>query len=361
MTATVSADSTSDPKVAARQQGSEEPIDPGVAGRRRPSRNRVALRLLARRLLIAIPTIVLVSLGVFLVAGMSPFDPLTAHLGDRYQSATESQREAVREAYHLDQSWPSAWWDWCRNLMHGDLGWSATQSQPVADVIAARMPFTVGISLAALLAAAVISIILGAVIGMRRGGLVDRVCTGLAAVLAATPPFVVSLLLVSVFAVGLGAFPTSGARRPGDDYSVDGILTHAVLPFVALTVSMIPWLLLSMRAAVIDAVDSDAVRGARARGIGGIRLLRGHVAPMSVLPTLALLGTRLPELIAGAAIVETVFGWPGLAQALVDSAVALDFPLLASLAVGSAVLVLIGSALSDAAAVWIDPRIGLTA
>lgn len=112
---------------------------------------------------------------------------------------------------------------------------------------------------------------------------------------------------------------------------------------------------------MIDAVDSDAVRGARARGIGGIRLLRGHVAPMSVLPTLALLGTRLPELIAGAAIVETVFGWPGLAQALVDSAVALDFPLLASLAVGSAVLVLIGSALSDAAAVWIDPRIGLTA
>ena len=95
--------------------------------------------------------------------------------------------------------------------------------------------------------------------------------------------------------------------------------------------------------------------------IGGWALLRGHVAPVSVLPTLALLGTRLPELIAGAAIGETVFGWPGLAEALVESAVALDFSLLAALAVGSAALVLLGSALSDAAAVVIDPRIGLAA
>lgn len=118
---------------------------------------------------------------------------------------------------------------------------------------------------------------------------------------------------------------------------------------------MVPWLLLSMRAAVVEAVTSDAVRAARSRGLGGAALLRGHVAPVSVLPTLALLGTRLPELIAGAAIVETVFGWPGLAESLVDSAVALDFPLMATLAVGSAALVLVGSALSDAAAVWIDP------
>lgn len=328
---------------------------------RRPGRGARALRLLGRRLLLAVPTIGLVSLGIFALAAISPFDPLVAHLGDNYQSATPSQREAIRDAYQLDQNWLHAWWNWCGGVFTGDLGWSSTQSLPVADVLAQRLPFTFGLSLAALLAATVISVGLGAVIGMRRGGWLDRLCTAAAGGLAATPPFVVSLVLVSVFAVGLGAFPTSGARRPGDDYTLDGVLTHAVLPFIALTVSLIPWLLLSMRAAVVDAVDSDAVAGARARGIGGWRLLRGHVAPVSVLPTLALLGTRLPELIAGAAIVETVFGWPGLAEALVDSAVALDFPLMAALSVGSAALVLAGSALSDAAAVWIDPRIGLTA
>ncbi|MDF2585059.1 MAG: oppB, partial [Mycobacterium sp.] len=90
-------------------------------------------------------------------------------------------------------------------------------------------------------------------------------------------------------------------------------------------------------------------------------LLRGHVAPVSVLPTLALLGTRLPELIAGAAVVETVFGWPGMAAVLVESAAALDFPLLAALTVGAALAVLAGSALSDAAAMAIDPRVRIAA
>lgn len=328
---------------------------------RRASRWRAAGRLLLRRAGIAIPTIVLVSVAIFAAAAMSPFEPLAAYLGDRYQSATPDQREAVRAAYDLDQSWISAWWHWWTGLLHGDLGWSSTQSKPVAEVLAQRLPFTLVMAAGALLAAAVISIILGAIIGMRRGGWLDRVCAGLSTVLAATPPFVVSLVLVSVFAVGAGWFPTSGARRAGDDYTLGGLMQHGVLPFLALTVSMIPWLLLSMRAAVIEAVGSDAVTAARARGIGGWALLRGHVAPVSVLPMLALLGTRLPELIAGAAIVETVFGWPGLAEALVESAVALDFSLLAALAVGSAALVLLGSALSDAAAVVIDPRIGLAA
>ncbi|BDH57243.1 hypothetical protein MTP03_21820 [Tsukamurella sp. PLM1] len=91
----------------------------------------------------------------------------------------------------------------------------------------------------------------------------------------------------------------------------------------------------------------------------GGRLLRGHVLPVSVLPALALVGTRLPEVIAGAAVVEVVFGWPGVAAALVDSAAALDFPLFAALSLGAAAAVLLGSALSDAAAIWLDPRIEL--
>lgn len=354
-TAAIDADDLSRRERLRRERSRPEP------SRRGNSRARRAGRLLFRRTLLMIPTTILVSLGIFAVAAASPFDPLTAHLGDNYQSATPAQREAMAAAYDLDQHWLSAWWNWWGAVLRGDLGWSSTHGQSVGDVISQRLPFTAGMSLAALLSAAGVAVAGGALIGMRRGGLVDRACTALAAMLAATPPFVVSLVLVSIFAVTLGWFPTSGARRPGDDYSLDGLLTHAVLPYLALTVSMIPWLLLTMRAAVVDATASDAVRAARARGIDGWALLTGHVVPVSVLPTLALLGTRLPELIAGAAIVEAVFGWPGLAEALVDSAVALDFSLLAALAVGSAVLVLLGSALSDAAAVWVDPRVGLTA
>lgn len=318
---------------------------------------RAAARLLAVRTAIAVPLTAAISAAIFAVASLSPFDPLAAYLGSNYQFATPSQREAMRAAYGTDQSWYAAWWDWVGGLFRGDLGWSSTQSQPVTTVLAERLPFTLALSGAALLTATVLAVVLGCLAGMRRGGLIDRLLTGLSVTFAAVPPFVVSLALVVVVAVGLRWLPASGAAAPGADYTVEGVLRHGILPWIALTVSMIPWLLLTTRAAVAESVGSDAVRGARSRGVHGWALLRGHIAPVSVLPTLALLGTRLPELIAGAAIVETVFGWPGMAAVLVDSAAALDFPLLAALAVGAAAAVLAGSALSDAAAVAIDPRV----
>ena len=332
-----------------------------MVGYRRVASLTRAGRLLGIRTAIALPVTAAVSVAMFAVASLSPFDPLVAHLGANYQGATVSQREAVRAAYDTDRPWWQAWWDWVIGLLHGDLGWSSTQSQPVVTVLAERMPFTLALSGLALLTAAVVAVLLGGIAGMRRGGLIDRSCVRLSVLTAAVPPFVVSLALVAVFAVALRWLPASGARAPGDDYTVDGVVRHGILPLIALTVSQVPWLLLSMRSAVVEACASDAVRAARARGVHGWALLRGHIAPVSVLPTLALLGTRLPELIAGAAIVETVFGWPGMAAVLVDSAAALDFPLLAVLTVGSALAVLAGSALSDAAAVAIDPRIGLSA
>ena len=324
-------------------------------------RGRAAARLLAVRTAVAVPLTVAISAAMFAVASLSPFDPLAAYLGANYQFATESQRAAMRVAYDTEMPWYQAWWQWIGRLLHGDLGWSSTQSQPVSTVLAERMPFTLGLSGAALLTATVVAILLGCLAGMRRDGVLDRVCSGLSVALAAVPPFVVSLMLVIVVAVSLRWLPVSGAAAPGADYTPAGVVQHAILPWLALSVSMVPWLLLTTRAAVVECVDSDAVRGARSRGVHGWALLRGHIAPVSVLPTLALLGTRLPELIAGAAIVETVFGWPGMAAVLVESAAALDFPLLAALTVGAAAAVLAGSALSDAAAVAIDPRIAMVA
>lgn len=316
-------------------------------------------RLLAVRAAVAVPLLLLVSIALFALAALSPFDPLANLLGADYQSATQSQRDAARAAYGLDSPWWSLWWNWLRALVTGDLGWSTTEGRPTSEVLREGMPFTAGLSAAALALATVVALLLGAIAGMRRGGAVDRAVTAVATALAATPPFVTSLLLVAVFAVSLRALPTSGARTPGEPHSVTGLLTHSVLPLIALALSQVPWLLLSMRSAVVDAVRSDAVRGARARGAHGVVLLRGHVLPVSMLPTLALLGTRLPEVIAGAAVVEVVFGWPGVAAALVDSAAALDFPLFAALSLLAAAAVLVGSALSDAAAVWLDPRIEL--
>lgn len=324
----------------------------------RPVRRwRLMATVLSRRAAIAAPLLVVISAAIFAIAAASPFDPLAAYLGDAYPTATQSQRDAAHAAYVGDRSWIQAWWQWCQALLHGDLGWSSSQSQTVSHVLAERLPFTAGLSACALITSVIVAVILGSLAAMRPNSLLDRACVGLATVLASLPPFVLSLGLISLFAVGLRVFPTSGAGRPGDPYTVAGLVTHAMLPFVALTVSLIPWLLMTIHASVSDAVTSDSVRGARSRGINGLQLVRHHLLPISVLPTLALIGTRLSELIAGAAVIESVFGWPGLAGVFVESAVALDFPLLAALTVAAALLVLAGSALSDAVTVFIDPRV----
>ncbi|WP_231751029.1 ABC transporter permease, partial [Mycobacterium sp. NAZ190054] len=213
---------------------------------------------LAVRTAIAVPLTAAISAAIFAVASLSPFDPLAAYLGGNYQFATQSQRDAMRAAYDTDQPWYHAWWHWVGGLAGGDLGWSSTQSQPVLTVLAERMPFTLALSGAALLTATVLALLLGCLAGMRRGGPVDRLATGFSVTFAAVPPFVVSLALVVVVAVGLRWLPASGAAAPGADYTVDGVLRHGVLPWIALTVSMTPWLLLTTRAAVAASVDSDA-------------------------------------------------------------------------------------------------------
>lgn len=318
-------------------------------------------RMLWRRTITGTITLIAVSAGIFAVAAASPFDPLTAHLGQNYQSATIAQRHAAEAAYGLDQSWWSACWHWWVNLLHGDLGWSSTLHQPVTTVLAERLPFTIGLSAAALVAAVIISIAAGTRAGLRAATPTDKAVTGTATVLAATPPFVLSLLLVAVISVGAGWLPAAGAAAPGQGYTAAGLLEHGLLPWIALTVSQLPWLTLSTRSAVAAAASSDPVTAARARGIRGWPLLSEHIWPAAIIPTLALLGTRLPELVAGAAIVEAVFGWPGVADALVTSATALDFPLLATLSMTAAATVLIGSALSDVAVIALNPHAEVTA
>ena len=336
-------------------------LPPPPPPRARPSRRRRIGQLLLRRTGTSLITLLVVSAGIFAVAALSPIDPLTAHLGDSYQSASQTQRAAASAAYGLDQSWWQSWARWWINLLHADLGWSTTQHQPVSTVLAERLPFTIGLSAAALAASALISLALGTWAGLRAGRAPDRAVSGGVTVLAATPPFVLSLLLVAVFAVAGAWFPTAGAATPGLDVGGTDLLWHAVLPWTALTVSQLPWLTLTVRTAVADAAATDPVTAARARGISGRRLLIWHVWPAAIGPSLALLGTRLPEVIAGAAIVEAVFGWPGVADALVTAATGADFPLLATLAMTAAGFVLVGSALSDAAAVALDPQADLTA
>lgn len=319
-------------------------------------RSRIA-RLAARRLLLGVPLVLAVSLAAFALAAASPFDPLDSYLGGVGDGFTEAERAGLRRTLGLDQSWISAWWQWLSGLGSGDLGYSRTYHEPVAQVLADRLGWTALLGLAGSLVAVVVAVVLGAAAGLRPGGHVDRAVGAVAVLLQAVPPFIVALGAVLLLAVTLRLFPTSGLTDPGAAVTAGSALRHLALPALVLGLSQAPWLILGLREAIGRAAGTDAVRGAQARGLPRRVVDLGHTLPMAAGPFLALLGGRLPELLIGATVVEAVFAWPGLGDATVASARALDFPLLAVVTVLTVGIVLVGNLAADAAAVAVDPRI----
>lgn len=311
----------------------------------------------ARRITVAVPLLAAVSVGVFMLAAVSPFDPLTAYLGSSYQQASDATKQAMSEVYGLNQHWWDAWWQWVAGLVHGDLGVSHVYHQPVTTVIAERLPWTLLLSSTGLLLAIAIAVPFGVAAGTRPGCWCDRACRACGVGLQAIPPFVVALAAVAVFAVALPIAPVSGAYQPGEGPSLGQVAMHLPLPALALAVTQLPWLLLAVREAAAQTSASDAVRGARARGIDAATIRRRHILPVSLAPMVTIIGARLPELITGAVLVETVFAWPGLAAAVTDSAKALDFGLLAFLTVATTAVVLTGSLIADLSYTFLDPRV----
>ncbi|WP_462419075.1 ABC transporter permease [Kytococcus sp. Marseille-QA3725] len=318
-------------------------------------------RMTWRRAAWAVPVVVLVSLAVFALAAASPLDPLAAMLGDRYQRLTPEQRAEIGRAAGVDVPWWQAWWTWVGDLTQGDLGFSRVFRQPVLDVLTERIGWTLLLTVPAMALALLLGVLGGVAAGLHPRSWWGRAVSGTAMVLQALPPYVLAMVGVLLFAVTWGLLPSGGMGRPGEEVTATGFVRHAVLPVTVLALSQVPWLLLAARESVAETTASDAVRGARARGLSRRTIRRGHVLPPALVPVATLVGLRLPELVVGAVIVEEVFSWPGVASAMVDAALELDFPLLAALTVLTTVLVLLGSWAADALHLALDPRVEIDA
>ncbi|MBB0232358.1 ABC transporter permease [Streptomyces calidiresistens] len=315
-------------------------------------------RLVLRRLLAAVPVLAAVTLGVFAVAAASPFDPVNAYAGGDAVGASQQTLDQLRENLAVGGTFVEQWWTWLRSVAVGEFGHSQSLRQPVSQVIAERMVWSLVLCGTAFVLALVLGVVLGVLAARRPGGAVDRCVTPVAYLLEAAPPFWTGLLFMWLFAVQWGVLPAGGLTAPGEDtVTASGLLRHLALPALVLALSQLPWFLLYTRQGVADALHEDPVRAARARGLGERTVLLGHALRSGLLPVLTLIGTRVPELITGALLIETVFSWPGIASATVRSATALDFPLLAALTLLGALAVLAGNLLADLLYGLADPRV----
>ncbi|AXK37785.1 ABC transporter permease [Streptomyces armeniacus] len=315
-------------------------------------------RLTGRRLLAAVPVLAAVTFGVFALAAASPFDPVAQYAGTAGRSASQETLDELRANLALDGPFTERWWRWLSHAVTGDLGDSVSLRQPVAQVITERLGWSALLCSVAFVLAVLLGTGLGVAAARRQGGALDRCVTTLAYVLQAAPPFWTGLLAVWLFALQLDLLPAGGLTETGNDTVTAGaLLRHLVLPASVLALSQLPWFLLYVRQGVGDALREDAVRGARARGLRERTVLLGHALRSGLLPVLTLLGSRVPELITGALLIETVFSWPGIASATVEAATATDFPLLAALTVLATLAVLAGNLLADLLYGLADPRV----
>ncbi|CAM5242417.1 ABC transporter permease [Streptomyces hirsutus] len=318
-------------------------------------------RLVARRALLAVPVLLVVTFGVFAIAAASPFDPVKAYAGTAALGADQETLDRLRENLGVDRPFAVQWWEWLTSAVTGDLGQSSVLRQPVAEAIGERIVWSTLLCAVAFAVAVLLGTLLGVLAARRPGSLLDRTVTSLAYSLEAAPVFWIALLAVWLFALQLDVLPAGGLTDTGSEYVTAGqVASHLILPAGVLAVSQLPWFTLYVRQGVGDALAEDPVRGARARGLGERTVLLGHALRSGLLPVLTLIGSRVPELITGALLVETVFSWPGIAAATVEAATAVDFPLLAALTTLATAAVLAGNLLADLLYGLTDPRVKLS-
>ncbi|MFI6638542.1 ABC transporter permease [Streptomyces sp. NPDC050504] len=316
-------------------------------------------RMTGRRILFAVPVLLVVTFGVFAVAAASPFDPVKAYTGTAGLTASQENLDQIRANLGVDQPLVTRWWNWLTAALTGDLGDSTVLRQPVADVVTERIGWSALLAATAFLVAIVLGTALGVLAARRQGGWLDRCVSSAAYTLEAAPAFWLGLLAIWFFALKLDVLPAGGLTDTESEVvTFDQVATHLVLPALVLGVSQLPWFFLYVRQGVADALEEDPVRGARARGLNERTVLIGHALRSGMLPMLTLIGSRVPELITGALLVETVFSWPGIAAATVQAATSVDFALLAALTVLATAAVLLGNLLSDLLYGLADPRVG---
>ncbi|MEP6744710.1 MAG: ABC transporter permease [Gemmatimonadota bacterium] len=315
-------------------------------------------RWLARRAAQGVLTWAVAVIALFLLVRLLPGDPLAA----ANELPPETQ-EALRRLDGLDQPLLTQLGHFLGGLFHGDLGVSLLHGRPVTEVLLGHLPTTLLLGGAVFVADFAIAYWLGTRLAARAGGLEDRWTMRVLLTGHALPPFWLGLVLVWIFALGLRWFPAAGvsdpflaSHIPWSGRALD-VLRHMVLPWLTLVLTTLVVPLRHHREAVLETLDADWVRAARARGVPESQVLRRHAARAALGPLVVLLGLWMPMLLTGAVLVETTFAWPGLGWLMAQAVGGRDYPLATGCVLLGAAAVVAGNLLADLLQRLLDPRV----
>lgn len=344
---------------------SETPPTPAASGTapgRGSGRTLRLVRYVGGRILSAVISLFAVMVTGFFLFRLLPGDPVRAMTGD--QPIGAEQIETMRREFGLDQPLWQQFLDYCWNVVRFDLGDSFLYRAPVAELIADRLWATLLLAGTATLIAAMLGLWLGSHSGWRSGQRVDRVNTGVALSLWSVPTFWLGLLLITVFAGGLGPIPSMFPTRGMGGADADGVVLtvldvahHMVLPVTTMVAVIYAQYLMIMRSSLLDEKGGDYLLTARAKGLRDSLVRRQHAVPNALLPTVTLIFLNLGQVVAGSILVETVFSWPGLGRLFYEGLHVPDLPLVQGMFLFFSASVIVMNLLADLLYPVLDPRV----
>lgn len=309
-----------------------------------------------RRLLVSIPILLGITLIVFLVASQMPGDAVLAMISTETPQSEDLIR-LRRGQLGLDLPVYEQYFRWLGQLLHGNLGYSFQTGEPVIGILSARIPATLWLMGTALLIAVALGMAMGVVSALKQYSRVDYTFTFLGFAGVSIPDFFLGMVLVYALALAVPIFPTSGIATAGAPFSLLDSLRHLALPALALGLVRTATFMRYTRTSVLEVMNNDYVRTARAKGLRERLVITRHILRNALVPVVTVIGLTLPVLFGGSVIIEMIFQWPGIGLMFIGAVTARDSPVIMGYVLFSAVVVQACNLLTDIAYSFLDPRI----
>lgn len=307
-----------------------------------------------RRVIMMIPILFGISILSFAIMYAAPGKPAILNLDPEIPPEV---REAQAERLGLNDPVPVQYFRWLGNVAQGDFGTSYSRKIPVTEMILDRLPNTLLLMASSLFLAAIVAIPFGIISATRQYSITDYGVTMGSFLGLATPNFWLGIMLIMVFSVQLGWTPVGGVATIGADFSLIDRLRHLILPALVLATADMAGLTRYTRSSMLEVINQDYIRTARAKGFHERRVVYKHGLRNGLIPVITIFGLMLPTMIGGSAVVESVFNWPGIGKLFIDATFQRDYPVIMAITMFGALLTVIGNLIADILYAVLDPRI----
>ena len=312
------------------------------------------IRYILKRILQAVPLLLVISFIVFTLIHLAPYDAIDAQITS---NMSQEEINILREQSGLNKPFLIQYVDWLGQILSGNFGHSLVTHNSVGEEILAKIPNTISLVLPAYVTALVFAIVLGLLAAANKGKWQDKFIDAVASLGIATPSFWIAMIFIYVLGYQLNLFPIIGMHTIGKEGDFGDFLSHFVMPYLTLTIVFFAELTRYVRSSALSQTNEEYVVVQQAFQATKTQIFTRHIIKNVLIPVITQVGMSLPMLVTGAIITETVFSWPGIGPYITQATRALDYPIIMAVMLLSATLVIVGNLISDILYSIVDPRI----